>query len=253
MGIDIGSSATKAVALAADGKILGSSVTRTGVDLSASAEQAANDALSLAGIKDTGFPAVSTGFGRANAANVKLTKTEIACHAKACYSFFPEAITVVDIGGQDSKVIGLDPAGKRTRFKMNRKCAAGTGAFLEEIAYKMNIEVGRLNEHAAAAKDEAAIGSFCTVFAATEILTRIRAGADLPSIIRGVFNSVINRIIEMDPLRGKIVLTGGVVAYNPFLVEMFAKRVEGPVVVPPEPQLTGALGAALFAREEIGN
>ncbi len=239
--------------LDSDGEILGSSVVRTGIDLPSATQTAISDALAAAGVKDKdaeGIRIVSTGFGRKNVSRADASKTEIACHARGCYSFYPEAITVVDIGGQDSKVIRLDASGRRLHFKMNRKCAAGTGAFLEEIASRLDMSLDELNGHAAAADSETTIGSYCTVFAATEILARIRAGADLASIVRGVFSSVVNRILEMDPLEGKVVLTGGVVAHNPFLVKMIAKRVEGSVVVPPEPQLTGALGAALFARDE---
>jgi predicted CoA-substrate-specific enzyme activase len=254
IGVDVGSCATKAVVLGGDGQILGSSVVRTGIDLASAAQTAISDALSACGVKDKdaeGIRIVSTGFGRKNVSGADASKTEIACHARGCYSFYSEAITVVDIGGQDSKVIRLDASGRRLHFKMNRKCAAGTGAFLEEIASRLEMPIDKLNEHASAAQSEAAIGSYCTVFAATEILSRIRAGADLASIVRGVFSSVVNRILEMDPLEGKVVLTGGVVAHNPFLVEMISKRVEGPVVVPPEPQLAGAIGAAFFARDKL--
>jgi len=241
------------VVLSGDGRIIGSATVRTGVDLPSAAQTAISDALLAAGVKDDdtkGIRTVSTGFGRKNVSGADASKTEIACHARGCYSFYPEAITIVDIGGQDSKVIRLDASGRREHFKMNRKCAAGTGAFLEEIAARLEISLDKLNEKAATAESEATIGSYCTVFAATEILTRIRGGADISSIVRGIFSSVVNRILEMDPLEGKIVLTGGVVAYNPFIVEMIAKRVDGPVVMPPEPQLTGALGAALFAKEK---
>ena len=165
---------------------------------------------------------------------------------------FPHAHTLIDIGGQDNKIIKINASGKRTSFKMNRKCAAGTGAFLEEIAYRLKIELEKLDALAAAAEKDIQIGSYCTVFSATEILTRIREGVDVKDLIKGIFGSVIKRALEMDPLEGNIVMSGGVVAHNPFFIKMFEKKLGRKIFVPPFPQLTGAFGAALYALEEGG-
>ena len=119
---------------------------------------------------------VSTGYGRRNVSFALQDRTEIGCHAKGCFQRFPEAITIIDIGGQDNKVIKLDASGRRTNFKMNRKCAAGTGAFLEEIATRLDLEVGDLEQYARGADKQFTLGSFCTVFAKTEILAKIREG-----------------------------------------------------------------------------
>jgi predicted CoA-substrate-specific enzyme activase len=135
---------------------------------------------------------------------------------------------------------------------MNRKCAAGTGAFLEEIANRLRVKIGKLNELAEKAEKNIEIGSYCTVFTATELLTKIREGIEVKELIKGIFDSVIKRAIEMDPLEGNIVMTGGVVAYNPFLVNMFEKKLDKKIFVPPLPQLTGAIGAALYASEAKG-
>lgn len=135
---------------------------------------------------------------------------------------------------------------------MNRKCAAGTGAFLEEIANRLKIPIGDLNDLAEKASKEVQLGSFCTVFTATEILAKIRVGVKVENLVKGIFGAVIKRALEMDPLEGSIVMSGGVVAHNPFFKEMFSKKLGREVFVPPLPQLTGAFGAALYALEEKG-
>jgi predicted CoA-substrate-specific enzyme activase len=145
----------------------------------------------------------ATGYGRNNVSFAHDTKTEIACHSRGCYHYFPEAITVVDVGGQDSKIIRLDAQGHRISFKMNRKCAAGTGSFLEEIAYKLDIPLDNLDGLARDSRQETTIGSYCTVFTATEVLDKIRAGEKVEDIVKGLFRSVVKRITEMDVLTGR--------------------------------------------------
>jgi len=176
--------------------------------------------------------------------------TEIACHSRGAYFHFHEQMTVIDIGAQDSKIIHLDQAGKRESFKMNRKCAAGTGAFIEEIAHRLSLNVSDLNALAQRSTKEVSIGSFCTVFAATEILEKIRAGAEIADIVRGAFNSVVKRIVEMGRVNGLLVTTGGVVAHNPFLTELLGQSLGTEAHVAPDAQYTGAFGAALFAMEQ---
>ena len=139
-GIDVGTATTKAVVINADKEVLGSCVRRSGTDLAAAATAAFEEAMAQAGvIRDAIRVIVATGYGRRSVPFAHEIKTEISCHGRGCYHYFPEAITVVDIGGQDNKIIKLDAQGRRIGFKMNRKCAAGTGAFLEEMAYKMDI------------------------------------------------------------------------------------------------------------------
>lgn len=252
-GIDVGASTTKAILIDNNKKILGHSVLYSGADFTKAAARAFQKARKMAGrpAEEKGV-VFSTGYGRRNVLFAQGTKTEISCHARGSFHHYPRAHTLIDIGGQDSKVIRIDGHGKRVGFKMNRKCAAGTGAFLEEIANRLRIRIDRLDELARRAKTNITIGSYCTVFTATEILTRIRQNTDVEDIIRGLFDSVIKRAMEMDPLEGDIVMTGGVVAYNPFLVRMFEERLGRRIFVPPLPQLAGALGAALFALEAKG-
>jgi predicted CoA-substrate-specific enzyme activase len=192
---------------------------------------------------------VATGYGRYNVPFARETRTEIGCHMKGCFRHHPRAATIVDIGGQDCKVIHVNDQGRRIGFKMNRKCAAGTGAFLEEIALRLALDVSELDRLARLATKQVRIGAYCTVFSSTEILTLIRKGERVEDIARGVFESVVQRIIEMDPLRGAVLITGGVIQYNAILGEILRERLGAEVIVPPQPQLMGALGAALYAVE----
>jgi predicted CoA-substrate-specific enzyme activase len=204
----------------------------------------------MAGISaDSITAAVSTGYGRKNVSFTNGTKTEIGCHAKGAYHYFPMAITVLDIGGQDNKVIRLDDKGRRLNFKMNRKCAAGTGAFLEEMSLRLEIPLEEMDSLARESTDMVELGSFCTVFSATEVLEKIRQGKKVPDIVKGLFFSVIKRVLEMDIMSGKVVMTGGVVAHNPYLVQMVREISKMDVSTPEYPQLAGAVGAALFAME----
>jgi (R)-2-hydroxyacyl-CoA dehydratese activating ATPase len=132
---------------------------------------------------------------------------------------------------------------------MNRKCAAGTGAFLEEIALRLALNVSELDALAANSHKDVTLGSFCTVFAATEILSKIRAGEKVEDIVKGAFRSVVKRIAEMDTFDGDLVMTGGVAAHNPCLVRLMGEAFGKPVQVPPDSQLMGAFGAALLAME----
>ncbi len=246
-GIDIGSRATKAVAIDGEGKIIGSYVCPSGIDYPKAAGKALDAALGVGDWRD--IPVVVTGYWRRSVDFAAITKTEIACHARGAYSYFPRAMTLIDIGGQDNKVIRLDDDGKRLDFKMNRKCAAGTGTFIEEIAGKMGIPLEEMNDRAARAEKQVRINSYCTVFASTEILGLIRTGISVEELARGVFESVAERVMEMVSPAGFTVLCGGVVAHNPLIADIFSQKIKGEVVVSPQAQFTGAYGAALFARE----
>lgn len=253
-GIDVGTTTTKAAIISTDRKLLGHFVQRSGADLARSAVTAFEGAMTRAAVAREAIEfIVATGFGRKNVPFAHETKTEIGCHGRGCYFYFPEAITVVDVGGQDSKIIKLDARGRRVGFKMNRKCAAGTGAFLEEIANKLGVPIGDLNALAQGASQAAPIGSYCTVFAATEVLDRIRAGQRTDAIVRGVFDSVAKRILEMDTLTGRVVMSGGVVAFNPIVAELLSERTGMEVEIAPHPQEMGAFGAALLAAELSGS
>ncbi len=250
-GIDIGASSSKLVILDENSNAVGKALQRSGVNYGQTADDCLDMALAMAGLKreDIGR-SVSTGYGRHNVPWADNTSTEIACHGEGAYFHFPQALTIIDIGAQDSKVIHLDDQGRRTSFKMNRKCAAGTGAFIEEIAYRLAIPLKDLDGLAAASTKKTSLGSFCTVFAATEVLEKIRAGEQAEDIVRGAFESVVKRIVEMDGATGALALTGGVVAHNPKLAKMIGEAFATEPLVPPDPQFTGAFGAALLARKQ---
>ena len=249
-GVDIGASAAKLVILDERAQVAGKAIRRSGVDYAESAGACLADALSEAGIaRGQVRSAVATGYGRDNVPWADATRTEIACHGAGAYFHFPRRLTVIDIGAQDNKIIHLDSDGRRVSFRMNRKCAAGTGTFIEEIAHRLNLPLGDLNGLAERSTKEVSLGSFCTVFAATEILARIRDGEKAEDIVKGAFRSVVKRAVEMDAVEGELVLTGGVVAHNPVLVKLFEESFGQPALVPPHPQYAGAFGAALAALE----
>jgi predicted CoA-substrate-specific enzyme activase len=249
-GIDVGSCTTKAVIVNDKGLIVGSHVLYSGTDFEAASRSAWDEALKKAGLDpDAVKKVVSTGYGRKSVTFSSRSITEISCHGRGCLHFFKGPITVVDIGGQDNKIIKLNAQGQRVSFKMNRKCAAGTGAFLEEMALRLRLPLEELDGLAASADGEVALGSYCTVFSATEVLEKIKAGHPVDRIVRGIFHSVVKRVLEMDTFTDTVVVTGGVIEHNPFLADLIRLYTDNPVVVPPHAQITGALGAALYALE----
>jgi predicted CoA-substrate-specific enzyme activase len=251
-GVDIGASATKVVIIDGEGQIVSSDVRKTGVSFETCAQEAMDSALASCGLKLSDLAHIfSTGYGRHNVDFAQGTKTEIACHARAAHHFFPRRITIVDVGGQDNKVIHIDADGRRENFKMNRKCAAGTGAFLEEVAQRMDVPMDQLDSLARQASSVVHMGSYCTVFTKTEILAHLRVGKKVPDIVAGLIESVVQGIVEMNPLTGEVVISGGVVDHNPILAEMLARHLGHPVQILPHAQLAGAFGAALFAAEDF--
>lgn len=250
IGVDVGASRTKVAILDGEKNLRGYAVRKSGTDFVETADICLNASLDMAqASKKAVAMCISTGYGRRNVTFSDETKTEIGCHARGCYHYYPMAMTIIDIGGQDNKVIKVDEQGRRVSFKMNRKCAAGTGAFLEEMSMRLDIPLEDLDGLARGSKNIVELGSYCTVFSATEVLEKIRQGKKIPDIVKGLFLSVIKRVLEMDSLTDEVVMTGGVVAHNPYLVKMFKEITEREILVPEYPQLTGAVGAALFALE----
>jgi len=251
-GIDSGSWNTKTAVIDADGHILGSAVVRSGADLAASAERAFTQALGAAGLSASEVETIwATGFGRNAISFAHGSRTELDCHGRGVAFYLPGPLVVLDIGGQDAKVIRLDADGRRVTHRMNRKCAAGTGSFLEEIALRLGIGIGELDRLAAQHTEEIELGSFCTVFAGTELLTLIRSGKRPPDLARAAYRSLVKRVLEMDVFRERVVATGGVVAYHRTVVELLEEGLNATVTVPPHPQEMGAFGAALAARDGL--
>jgi predicted CoA-substrate-specific enzyme activase len=200
------------------------------------------------GIERTGC----TGYGRKLYAGAGRIFSEISCHAAGVLHFFPAARTIIDIGGQDSKLISLDDSGKVRDFVMNDKCAAGTGRFLEMTALRLDCTLDELSELAAGSTEQLSISSTCVVFAESEIIGLIAENHAKAGIAKAVHMSVAARILtQISALdyREPIVFTGGV-ALNRDLADSLAKLLGTEILVSPHPLITGALGAArLIARE----
>jgi predicted CoA-substrate-specific enzyme activase len=247
-GIDVGSWSTKAVIIDSEVKVLGKHLVRSGVDFTKAAEMAFDEALAQAKVaKEDVKMVISTGYGRKNVQFADENRTEIMCHGFGAHYHFPEAATIIDIGGQDNKVIRVNGRGRSTNFVLNRKCAAGTGAFLDEMALRLNVRLEDLNGLAERSTKRIKLGSFCTVFTGTEILKLVQQGEKVEDIAWGLYLSVATRISEMAPLEGTVILTGGVIAHNPILKDIFKQEFGVQCRVPPDPQYIGALGAALVA------
>ncbi len=248
-GVDSGSWNTKAALVDASGRLVATAVVRTGADVQGAAERALGELLARASVSRAEVASTwSTGFGRHAIHFADGSRTELDAHARGALQFAAGPITVVDIGGQDAKIILIDAQGLRVAHKMNRKCAAGTGSFLEEMALRLDVAIGDLPGLAAASTEEVELGSFCTVFTGTEVLGLIRQGKKPTDLARAAYRSVVKRVLEMERVAGRVVATGGVVAHHPLVAELLGKAVGQPVLVPDHAQEIGALGVALAAR-----
>jgi len=250
-GIDIGSITAETVILQED-QILSFSILPTGANSRLAAERAMDAALHQAKLQPEELAAiVTTGYGRASYPLATKTITEITCHARGAFFVHPATRTVIDLGGQDSKVIRLDSQGRNVDFQMNDKCAAGTGRFLEVMAHALEVGLKDLGRLSRAASRSIKISNTCTVFAESEVISLIAANQPKEVIIRGLHEAIADRILGMVRRVGveeKVILTGGV-AKNEGVVMALEERLGLKIFVPPEPQIIGALGAALLARE----
>lgn len=247
-GVDVGSVAAKAVILDEISLTpLGAAVLPTGWNPREAGEKALAAASADAGNVAPRFVA-ATGYGRVSLPFADKVVTEISCHAAGAVHLFPETGVVLDIGGQDSKVISTDSDGSVQDFLMNDKCAAGTGRFLQVLSGILDMDLPALGEAAAHGKP-AAISSMCAVFAETEIIGLLARGVPPADVAAGVFLSIARRMRSLAsriPMRGQCTFTGGL-AMSPAFRNLLAAELGVPVNVPPQPQLAGALGAALLA------
>ncbi len=252
-GIDVGSLSSDAVIVDEIGGVKGWAVTETGAHSTNAAEAALDIALERAGLgRDDLAYSVATGYGRAAVPLAGKKITEISCHALGAYTLFPDVGTVIDIGGQDSKVIRLGEAGKVADFVMNDKCAAGTGRFLEVMAVKLGVTLDDLGRLSLGAEGEVSISSVCTVFAESEVVSLVAKNQPIPQIIKGLHRAVVNRVAAMTGTTGvreRVIMSGGV-AKNAGVVKLMSERLGVEIAVPDEPQIVGALGAALMAARE---
>ncbi|MEK7710350.1 MAG: acyl-CoA dehydratase activase [Planctomycetota bacterium] len=249
VGIDAGSSATKCVVLDERGRLMGKHVSASGFDFAEAAETVLSRSLLEAeSERDDVTCCVSTGYGRGRVPLAHRQVTEITCHARGAREWYPQVRSIIDIGGQDTKVIHVNSDGRMAEYRMNSKCAAGTGTFLESIALKLGVPLREIDELAMKCVTDTVINSYCTVFAGTEVIERIKAGQPREDISMGLFRSIASRVVEMLSSRsGPIAVTGGVVAHCRAMVRALEEALETEVLLPPLPQHAGAYGAALIA------
>lgn len=250
-GIDIGSTMTKVVIMN-DG-IISSIIGPTGPEQRRLANRVMENALNQAGLPFEAITyLVATGYGRINVPFADKQVTEISCHAKGVAHLFPRCKTIIDIGGQDSKGITIDH-GRPTDFVMNDKCAAGTGRFLEVIAEALGITIQDLGGMALKSKQPAQISNICTVFAEQEVVARLAEGVPLNDLVAGILESLASRISRMVnrlKVANEVVITGGG-AKNAGLVKALSNKLGYATLVPPEPLITGAVGAALLGKDIV--
>lgn len=251
-GIDSGSTTTNMVALDGEGAVVGSAIVRTGPKAQVGAHAAFGAVLESLGARPEDFKAiVATGYGRFNIPFANGTKTEITCHAKGAHALNPAIRTIVDIGGQDSKVICLDAGGAVENFIMNDKCAAGTGRFLEAMARTLEVSLDEMSAAGLTWKKDLSISSMCTVFAESEVISLIADNHSEADIVHGLNKSIAARTASMvSRAKGRppYMMTGGV-ARNRGVVQQLEAKLGEPLFIADNPDLCGALGAALFALE----
>lgn len=254
-GIDSGSTSTNTVIINAKGQIMGYSNVPTGAKAHDSAQRSYDLALENAGLtkEDISFT-VATGYGRISLPFANKATTEISCHGKGAYFLDREVRTIIDIGGQDSKVIRLDEKGNVLDFAMNDKCSAGTGRFLDFMAKAMEIPLEDMSQVIINYHEDIVITSMCTVFAESEVISLIAHNTEVTDIIRGLNRSVATKAVSLlNRIKhtGKYMMTGGV-AKNKGVVYEIEQKIGAKLLIPSDPQITGALGAAIFAMESTG-
>ena len=253
-GIDVGCKSTKAVVLDRDRNICGMALVRTRPDFPGVAKEALEEALAKAGghSEDVKYVA-TTGLGRYNVPFRDLQITEITCAARGAAYLFPNSKYVLDVGAQSTRAIKLRENGRVKEFKSNDKCAAGSGGFLERAALYLEIPVEKMGSLSLSAKNPQNISSVCAVLAESEIINHVSSGQTIENIIRGVHNSLASRskgLLARVGLDGEVTFVGGV-ARQSGMVEALKEAIRQPVNVSDQPDLVGALGAALLALQRF--
>jgi predicted CoA-substrate-specific enzyme activase len=250
MGVDLGSTTAKTVLLDTGGGLASSNVVQMGAVSRAGVQASMDQALEAAGahVSDV-VRTVSTGYGRRLVTVADNTFTEITCHARGAATLWPGVRLVIDIGGQDSKVIAVDENGYVDKFAMNDRCASGTGRFFEVLSRALEIDIDKIGAVALEGSDDLEVSSMCATFAETEVISLLAGGAEPADIAASVHRAVAARTLGLVAQVGKrtpIVMTGGV-ANNPAAVHYLSAALRLPVQVPKDPQISGAYGAALLA------
>lgn len=252
LGIDVGSVSTNAVIINETGETIGYTILPSGYNHKQTVERAIEQLCKDTGVlREEIIRIIGTGYGRRNIPNTYNTVTEITCHAVGVRHLYQTARTIIDIGGQDSKVIQLSEDGLVDNFKMNDKCSAGTGRFLEVMAGVMGMDIEEFARSGLDSTNIYKISSVCTVFAESEVISGVSKGIPREDLIAGIYQAIVERVLALAGFiddNENVILTGGV-AKNMGVVEFMKKRIPN-LIIPFEPQISGALGAALIAIQD---
>ena len=248
LGIDLGSTASKAVILKDGKEVLGSAIIPSGTGTTGP-QRAYEGALADAGLTPQDITnIVSTGYGRNSFESSDFVISELLAHATGVHAMYPEARTLIDIGGQDAKVMSISENGKLDNFLMNDKCAAGTGRFLEVMAKVLELDISELKDYDAKAEGTIRVSSTCTVFAESEVISQLATDADIPSLVRGINASVAVKtaaLVKRLGMKEPVYMTGGV-ARNTGVVRALERELGVKITVSDIQQLNGAFGAAIY-------
>ncbi len=251
-GIDIGSTMTKVVILQEE--IIASVIGPTGPEQRRLANKVMEEALRKGSLSFSQITyIVSTGYGRINVPFSDRQVTEVTCHARGVVHLFPEARTIIDIGGQDSKGIKIDASGKVVDFVMNDKCAAGSGRFIEVIADTLEVPLDQVGDRSLQSRNPAKISNICTIWAQQEVASSLAEGIPVADLLAGIHYSLAERIVRMVnriKVEEAVIVTGGG-AKNRGLLKALSEQLNHELRVPEEPLITGALGAALIGKEMV--
>ncbi len=246
VGIDLGSSYTKGVLVDVNNNILDYHLVKTGFDFKKASRKIIERFSENHKIE---YPVYTCGYGREQLDVPTVANSEITALAKAVYHKYKRTCSVLDIGGQDTKFIKVNDSGGVERFKMNRKCAAGTGSFIEEIAFRLDVTATEFNEIAEQATEEIQINSYCTVFAVSEIIGKIKGGTSLPNLVLGIYHSVIDRCFEMSLIEDCLIITGGIPDNHPLIVKLFKEKFNN-TESPEKSQFLSAFGCVLLNEDK---
>jgi predicted CoA-substrate-specific enzyme activase len=255
-GIDVGSTYTKAAVMAADGVLLGTAMIPTGFRLEAAAEDVFERALHAAGLaRDDVAYVIGTGHGRYQVPFRDLNVTDLTAQARGAAHFFPGTRTVLDVGGQTMKASRLTASAKVHSFRLNDKCAAGTGAFLEKTARYLGYDVEQIGALAAGSANAMPISGVCAVFAESEVINHVSCGVSPADIMHGAIVSLVTRSVQLMKrvrVEPEVTLVGGIMRF-PTMHRVLQQQLGMAVNVPPEPmaQFTAAIGAAVLAHQRL--
>ena len=258
LGIDIGSLSCDAVVMNDLEEIIASCVIPTGARNLDAIQRARQEVIRQSNIDPKDLTAIiATGYGRDRVDDRLASVTEITCHGRGIQALLPGTDILIDIGGQDSKVIGFNKNGLVEQFAMNDKCAAGTGRFLEAMARALEVDIDQLGDMGNGAPNDLTLSSMCTVFAESEVVSLIAEGREIAEIVNGLHKSIANRTQSLvkrvtSNINGLRISMSGGVAHNKGVVKALGAALDCEIAVPPKPDIVGAYGAALIAKDRTG-